>query len=93
MSCSGSGLPLMSRIAGALFGGYALSYFAAAAMAVWLPIARSEAAVIAMLSGLLVYAAAIMWVFSARSASRAWLVLFAITVPCAVAAYLPGLEA
>lgn len=75
-------LAVISRISAALFGGYALSYFAAGALAVVLPAARSEAAVIAMLIGLLIYAAAIMWVFSARSALRAWLVLGVITLVC-----------
>ncbi|MCS3903710.1 apolipoprotein N-acyltransferase [Methylohalomonas lacus] len=84
-------MSLASRIAAALFGGYAVAYFAAAALAVILPLVRSEAAVTAMLLGLLVYAAAVMWVFSARSAAHAWLVLLIIAAVCAAVAYLPGM--
>lgn len=86
-------VPLISRIAAALFGGYAFSYFAAAALAIVLPVARSEAAVIAMLSGLSIYAVVIMWVFSARSATRAWSGLLISTLFCAAIVYLPGMLA
>ena len=82
---------IASRMAAALFGGYALAYFAAAALAVILPAPRSEAAVIAMLTGLLIYTAAVMWVFSARSASRAWLGLVVSTSICVVVVYVPGM--
>lgn len=82
---------LISRIAAALFGGYALAYCASAALAVLLPVPRSEAVVIAVLTGLLIYASAIMWVFSARTAARAWLVLLLLILPCAVVIWLPGI--
>ncbi|RMX08248.1 DUF3649 domain-containing protein [Corticibacter populi] len=63
--------PLVSRIAAALFGGYALAaQFSIAALA--LPLAPSEAAFTGMLGSFLVYAIAVIWVFAVRSAWRAW---------------------
>lgn len=91
MPRSGQVISLTSRIAAALFGGYALTYFSAAVLAKLLPVARSEAVVIALLSGLIIYAAAIMWVFSASSARRAWLGLMFIAAVSAAIAYLPGM--
>lgn len=88
---SSARMSLFSRIAAALFGGYALTYYAAAALAVLLPVPRSEAVVIAVLTGLLIYASAIMWTFSARTAARAWLVLLLLVLPCAVVTWLPGI--
>lgn len=84
---------VISRVLAAAVGGYAFAYFAAAALAVLLPVVRSEAAVIAMLTGLLFYAGAIMWVFNARSATHAWLGLAGITLVCVVLTYLPGISA
>lgn len=80
-----SGLPrwlgVASRTLAALFGGYGLAGLAAAACAVTLPMARSDAVVTGMMVGLVVQAAAAIWVFSAGSAVRAWLGLAA---PCVV---------
>ncbi|MGI4796229.1 MAG: DUF3649 domain-containing protein [Janthinobacterium lividum] len=76
-----SGLPRWLGIASctlaALFGGYGLASLAAAACAVTLPIARSDAVLTGMMVGLVVQAAAAIWVFSAASAVRAWLGLAA----------------
>ncbi len=84
-------LSIVSRVAAAMIGGYAVSYYAAAAMSVLLPMVRSEAVVTSILLGIVIFAAAIMWVFSASSAKQAWLVLLVLTVILAAVAYLPGL--
>ena len=84
-------LSIVSRIAAAAIGGYAVSYYAAAVLSVLLPMARSEAAVTSMLTGLVVFAVAIMWVFNASSASKAWLVLLVLTALFAAIAHLPSL--
>jgi hypothetical protein len=55
----------------AIFGGYALAATIAAALALWLPIARVEAVLTATMSGLIVYPCAIMWCFAARTPPRA----------------------
>ncbi len=65
-------LAVPSRIAAAVLGGYALTNSAAILLAALLPGGRAEAVAWAMMSSFLIYAAAIVWVFSARSASRAW---------------------
>lgn len=76
-----SGLPrwlgVASRTLAALFGGYGLASLAAAACAVTLPMARSDAVLTGMMVGLVVQAVAAIWVFSAGSAMRAWLGLAA----------------
>lgn len=75
-----SGLPrwvgVASRTLAALFGGYGLASLAAAC-AVTLPMARSDAVLTGMMVGLVVQAAAAIWVFSAGSAVKAWLGLAA----------------
>lgn len=76
-----SGLPrwlgVVSRTLAALFGGYGLASLAAAVCAVTLPMARSDAVLTGMMVGLMVQAAAAIWVFSAGSAINAWLGLAA----------------
>lgn len=69
------GWRLASLIGAALLGGYvlaaALSYFLGGI----LPVARSEATLIGHLLGFVIYAAAIIWVFSFRKPAKAWLYL------------------
>jgi hypothetical protein len=69
-----------SRIAAAVFGGYALAHaFPVALVAAW-PLVRADAALIALQASFLVYVAAVLWAFAARSALRAWLGLALATV-------------
>lgn len=77
--------PLVSRIVAALFGGYALAALASVA-ALALPMGTVEAVLAGMQASFVVYAAAAIWVFAARSASRAWLGLAAAAVPLLAAA-------
>ncbi len=69
------GWRLASLIGAALIGGYvlagALSYFLGSV----LPVPRSEATLIGHLLGFVIYAAAIIWVFSFRKPVKAWLYL------------------
>jgi len=74
-------LPIAARIAAAVLGGYALSHTLSIALAAALPIARAEAALFAIQGSFLVYTAAVIWAFTARSAWAAWLGLL---VPTAV---------
>jgi len=64
-------LPLLSRIVAALFGGYALGALASVAALAW-PVSRPQAILTGMMLSLWVYAGAAIWVFAARSATRAW---------------------
>jgi len=63
---------VLSRIAAAVLGGYALAAASAASLAVWLPMTRVDAVVTASMLAFVVYAAGVMWVFAARDTWRAW---------------------
>jgi hypothetical protein len=77
--------PLLSRIAAALFGGYALAVLTSVAVLA-LPMATVEAVLTGMQASFVVYAAAVIWVFAARSARRAWLGLALAALPLLAAA-------
>jgi hypothetical protein len=79
--------PLVSRIAAALFGGYALAALASVA-ALALPLARTEAVFTGMMASFLLYAGAVVWVFAVRSARRAWTGLAVAAIPLLAAAWL-----
>jgi hypothetical protein len=64
---------LISRIAAAVFGGYALATALSIALSRSLPLPRAEAVLTGMLLSFAVYAAAILWAFTVRTARRAWL--------------------
>lgn len=73
---------VLLRLLAAVAGGWGLSaavvplaaaLFAAAGMA------RSEAAVLAMMLGFLFYAAVLIWAFAVRSLARLWIVMAAAT--------------
>jgi len=61
-----------SRVGAAALGGYALASATAACLAVWLPMARADAVLTAMLVAFAAYAIGATWVFAARNAWRAW---------------------
>lgn len=61
-----------SRALAAIVGGYALAAATAALLAVLLPMPRSEAAITATLLSFIVFCCAVLWVFAARTAWRAW---------------------
>jgi len=64
------------RAVAAILGGYGVAALFAAVLALCLPfafgMARSEATMTGTLASFLVFALAVMWVFAARSALRAW---------------------
>ncbi|XAH23548.1 DUF3649 domain-containing protein [Xylophilus sp. GW821-FHT01B05] len=61
------------RAVAAMGGGYGLSALSAAVLALYLPTTRAEAALTATMLAFVIYPCAVMWVFAARSAARAWL--------------------
>ncbi|MCY1285711.1 hypothetical protein D9M68_148400 [compost metagenome] len=77
-----------SRVLAALVGGYALAYAFTAFFTVYLPLARADRVVFASLACFAVWTAAAIYVFAARSATRAWLVLGGLTLAMGLAAYL-----
>lgn len=77
-------LSLLSRVAAAALGGYALSAIAASALALLLPGPRSEGVLWMSMGSFAIFTAAVLWVFAARSAGRAWLGLLCVAAPCAL---------
>lgn len=67
---------IASRVLAAALGGYALAALLSSALALLLPrvsnASRADAVLIASLLSFAVYTVAALWVFHARSASRAW---------------------
>lgn len=78
--------PLCSRIVAALFGGYALAALGSVA-ALALPMDKPQAVLTGMLASFAIYAGAVVWVFAARSALRAWAGLLAAAVPLLAASW------
>ncbi len=66
-------LAVASRALAAIFGGYLLAALVTALLSVGLPLARAEAVLSATLLSFAIYACAVLWVFAAGSAWRAWL--------------------
>lgn len=81
---------IASRILAALFGGYALAYGFTAFFSVYLPLARADRVVFASLLCFAVWTAAVIYVFAARSALRAWSLLLGTTLLLCLAAFLPA---
>lgn len=79
MRDSASRMDIVSRVAAAAVGGYALSSAAAVCLALLLPMLRSEAVLAGTMASFVVYVCAVLWVFAASSATHAWagLILFA----------------
>lgn len=71
-------LAVLSRVIAAGVGGYTLTALCTACLALSLPLPRVEAAVSATLPAFLILCLAVIWVFAARSAWRAW---FGLLVP------------
>lgn len=78
--------PLVSRIVAALFGGYALAALGSVAVLA-LPVGKPQAVIAGMLASFLIYAAAVIWVFAARSARAAWTGLILAAAPLLAAAW------
>ena len=66
-------LPVAARVMAAVLGGYMVAHALPIALAAAMPIPRSDAALYASQGSFLVYTAAAIWAFAARSAPVAWL--------------------
>ncbi|SEO83694.1 DUF3649 domain-containing protein [Aquisalimonas asiatica] len=85
---SSPALGVTSRVIAAIVGGFALANLGAILLAALLPMARGEAVATGVLSSFAIYTAAVIWVFAARSAARAWLGLLGTAGACALIAWL-----
>lgn len=65
-------LLLLSRVAAAVLGGYALASATAIFLASVLPASRAEGVVAGMQLSFVVYTVAVIWAFSPVSLARAW---------------------
>ncbi|UVE16892.1 DUF3649 domain-containing protein [Pseudomonas sp. LS44] len=81
---------ITSRVLAAIVGGYALAYGFTAFFTVYLPLARPDRVVFSSILCFAVWTAAVIYVFAARSATRAWLVLAGLTLAMGLAAFLPS---
>lgn len=77
-----------SRALAAAVGGYALAALSAAVLAVFLPLSRADATLTGTMLSFLVYACAVVWVFAARTAGRAWLGLLLPSAVLGLAVWL-----
>lgn len=77
-------LSVVMRIAAAVLGGYVLSSMAAVLLAYLLPMSTADALMIGLLVSFAIYAAAVLWAFSARSALQTWLGLLVLLLACTV---------
>jgi len=73
-------LSVVSRTVAAVLGGYALAHALPVALLALLAVPPSEAALAASHLSFLVYVAAILWCFAARSATLAWVGLLVPTL-------------
>ena len=77
-------LGVLSRVAAGAFGGYALSTMLSILLSRLMPMPRAPAVMTAVLLSFTVYTCAVLWVFAARTASKAWSGLLIPTAVCAV---------
>ena len=75
---------VLSRVIAAAFGGYALVNLANLALSYILPVPQYQGLLFAMMISFFFYTGAIIWVFTVRTATKAWLGLMAIALPLAI---------
>ncbi|MDP4023804.1 iron transporter [Methylobacterium sp. NEAU 140] len=83
-------LGVAGRVALAAFGGYAVAALAAALLALSLPLPRSEAVSAGTLGSFALMAAAVVWVFAARTLARAALGLGVVAAGLGGGVWLAG---
>ncbi|UUD62329.1 DUF3649 domain-containing protein [Pseudomonas seleniipraecipitans] len=74
-----------SRVLAAALGGYALTSALTVLLSLVWPLPKSQAVLSATMLSFTLYAVAVIWVFSVRSVTRAWL---GMVIPTAVIALL-----
>jgi hypothetical protein len=77
-------LSVLSRVLAAAVGGYVLINLANLALSVLLPGEQYKALLFAMQISFVIYTVVIIWVFSVRSATKAWLGLAVVALPLAI---------
>jgi Protein of unknown function (DUF3649) len=86
-------LAVASRVVAATVGGYAFANVVAVFLSYVLPMGRADAVLAMTLASFALYAAAVIWVFAARSVKRAWLGLLVPIAVLGTLAWLLGASA
>ncbi|MGK0474691.1 MAG: hypothetical protein ACJAYV_000336 [Oleispira sp.] len=81
-------LPVLSRSLAAIIGGYMLSSLLAILISYLLPMPTSDSVLLSLQLSFLFYSIAIIWVFSVKTAGKAWLGLLMACAISAVGLYL-----
>lgn len=84
-------LAVASRVLAAAVGGYAFANMVAIFLSHVLPMPRADAVLTMTLASFALYAAAVIWVFAARTAGRAWGGLIVPTVVLGALVWLMGI--
>lgn len=88
-SSRGAALALLSRIAAAILGGYALTAAFVIFLGAVLPLPKGQAVLAGSLASFALYTAAIVWVFAVANLKRVWLgLLLPAVVLAALGAWL-----
>lgn len=77
-----------SRVAAAVLGGYALASAVTVLLALLWPVPKAQGVLWATMLSFAIYTVAVIWVFCARSATRAWCGMALGTAVCAGLAWL-----
>ena len=83
-----AGLCVLSRVVAAIVGGYALSNILAIFISYMLPMPTADSVLLSLQLSFLFYSIAIIWVFSTKTASKAWLGILIACVIGSVGLYL-----
>lgn len=81
-------LSVFSRVLAAAFGGYALTSAATVLLALIWPAPKAQSVLWGTMLSFAVYTTAVIWVFTTRSARRAWIGMLAGAAVCAGLAWL-----
>ncbi len=89
----GQTLALLSRVAAAILGGYALTCASVIFLGAILPLPKPQAVLASSLASFAVYTAVIVWVFATPNLRRIWLVLAIASLVLTCAGLLLGGDA
>jgi hypothetical protein len=81
-------LAVASRALAAIAGSYVLSAVSTTLLATLLPQSKAEAVITATLLSFIVFCCAVLWVFAARNAWRAWVGLLVPSAVCGLGLWL-----
>ncbi len=85
---SQTGLRILSRSMAAIVGGYVLSNLLATLISYLLPMPKVDSVLLSLQLSFLFYCMVIIWVFSTKTAGKAWLGLLIACVISSVGLYL-----